>query len=256
MSVLPLSGRRIVVTRTRDRAQGLVDKLHELGASVEVVPLITTVPVATPDEIRAAAESLRHAPGARWAVFTSVTAVRLVANVLDAGALDGVSIAAVGPGTDRALREAQLSVHLVPDRADAKALARALVDRGAQGTTVWLPNAEAASPLLADRLSSAGAEVRVQHLYRSDMPLDAARRLRSALDKGADAITLTSGSTARHLVEALGALQLPAGVHVVCIGGQTAKAATELGLRIGAIAQAPSADGLVSVLTSLFAAVP
>ena len=158
--------------------------------------------------------------------------------------------------TERALRGAQLSVALVPDRPDAEGLARAMVDRGVHGATVWLPTAEAASPVIADRLASAGADVRVQVLYRTEMPLEAPRRLRRALDRGAGAITLTSGSTARNLIAALGGLELPSGVHVVCIGGQTAAAAAEAGLRIDAIAQAPSADGLAEALTSLFAAVP
>ena len=47
----PLAGRRILVTRTREQAEGLVDSLHAAGASVAVVPLITTVPIADPEAI-------------------------------------------------------------------------------------------------------------------------------------------------------------------------------------------------------------
>src|SRR5205085_7150067 len=101
-------------------------------------------------------------------------------------------------------------------------------DRGMGGATVWLPTAEAASLVLPERLTAAGAHVRVQHLYRSAMPSDAPRRLRSALGNGAEAITLTSGSTALHLVQALGGAALPSGLQVVCIGAQTAAAAAEL----------------------------
>ena len=44
----PLAGRRVLVTRARERAAGLVDALHELGAQVLVVPLLATEPIIAP----------------------------------------------------------------------------------------------------------------------------------------------------------------------------------------------------------------
>ncbi len=252
----PLAGRCVVVTRTRERAGGLVDHLHALGARVLVVPLITTVPIASPDEVLSAARSVISAPGDRWAVFTSATAVRLVMNVLEPGELDGVSIGAVGPETARALGRAGVAVRVVPHRRSAGALAEALLGSGIGGATVWLPIAEGASDALGERLRREGATVRVTCLYRSEMPPVAAERLRYALDHGVDAITLTSGSTARNLVEALEGGSLAGEVAVVCIGDQTAAAARGLGLRVDAVAGEQSAAGIASALSAHFAALP
>jgi uroporphyrinogen-III synthase len=246
----PLAGRRVLVTRTRERAEGLVDRLHRLGAEVVVVPLIATVPVATPDDVKEAQRRLSAASGERWLVFTSATAVRLVLGVLDAEALSAIRVAVVGEATAQAVRDAGLRVDLVPERYHADALAGALLAAGVRGATVWLPVAEGAREALPERLRQAGATVLVQRLYRSEMPPGAPDRLRHALAAGADAITLTSGSTARHLAQALEGAGLPGGVAVVCIGAQTAEVARSCGLRVDAVAADQSAAGLAATLSA------
>jgi len=252
----PLAGRHVVVTRTRERAAGLVDRLHALGADVSVVPLIATVPLAPPDAVKAVASEVKAGPGERWAVFTSATAVRLVTRVLDRIALQPFAIAALGRETAAALSAAGCVVSLVPDRHDGEGLADALVLRGVGGAAVWLPTAEGAGSVLPDRLRAAGAHVRVQAVYRSDMPAGAADRLQRVLRRGVDAIALTSGSTARHLVRALAGAELPARTVVVCIGPQTAAVARAAGLRVDLVAVEQSADGIASALSAHFATLP
>src|SRR3954447_23306796 len=53
-AALPLHGRRIVVTRAREQSQGLVARLHQLGAEVVECPAITIVPPEDYAEIDAA----------------------------------------------------------------------------------------------------------------------------------------------------------------------------------------------------------
>jgi uroporphyrinogen-III synthase len=253
---LPLAGRRIVVTRTREQAAGLVDRLHALGATVVVIPLITTVPIATPEAILQVAAEIRSAAEPRWVAFTSATAVRLVAGAAGVESLTGMLIAAVGPATASVLEAAGRTPDLVAAEQDASGLAAAMVARGASGGTVWFPSAEGASGLLERALEERGAAVRVQHLYRSVMPEAAPQRLRAAMDEGIDAITLTSGSTARHLALILGDQPLPPCIAVVCIGEQTASEARAAGLPVTAVATAPSADGLVRALQECLSAEP
>jgi uroporphyrinogen-III synthase len=253
---LPLTGRRILVTRTREQAEGLVDRLHGLGASVVVVPLIATVPIASPEDIARTANEVRSSVSPRWVAFTSATAVRLVVGAAGAEVLDGMLVAAVGPATANALHTAGVSPDVVASEHDGSGLATAMLARGMSGATVWFPAAEGASTALPDALTAAGATVIMQTVYRSVMPDVAPDRLRSALDTGIDAITLTSGSTARNLAVALGQMQLPPGILVVCIGEQTASEARAAGLTVGTVATEASADGLVSALTGHLAPQP
>ncbi|HEV3273235.1 MAG TPA: uroporphyrinogen-III synthase [Candidatus Dormibacteraeota bacterium] len=245
----PLAGRRILVTRTRERAEGLVDSLHAAGASVAVVPLITTVPIADPEAISRVAAEVGAAPAPRWVAFTSATAVRLVLGAAGAPALTGMSIAAVGPATADALEALGAPADLVAVNHDAAGLAAAMLDHGLNGANVWFPAAEGARGTLVEALREAGAVVTVQQIYRSVMPASAPERLRAALGGGIDAITLTSGSTARNLAEAAGTDGLPAGVMIVCIGEQTADIARSAGLTVDAVARTPSIESLVAALT-------
>ena len=254
--MLPLEGRRIVVTRAREQAEGLVDRLHALGATAVVVPLIATVPIATPDEISGVASQIGSSAEPRWAAFTSATAARLVLGAAGVELLSGMQVAAVGPATAAALVDAGVIVELVADDADASGLAAALKARGMAGAVVWFPSAEGASRALPAALGAAGATVWVQPIYQSVMPDAAPRRLRAALHDGIDAITLTSGSTARNLVTALGGELLPSGVLIVCIGEQTASAARDAGLPVHAVAAEPSAAGLAAALTGHLASQP
>lgn len=245
-----IAGRRVLVTRTRERAAGLVDALHERGADAVVVPLIATQPLARPDEIASTLAALKAATPPHWAAFTSAAAVRLVLGAVGAGSLRGVHIAAVGTETSAALGSTGVNVE-VTGGADADALAAALEAAGMMGATVWFPSAEGARPDLPQRLGRAGALVLVQPVYRTVMPEDAPRRLGVALDQGIDAVTLTSGSTARNLVRALGQRELPPTTMVVCIGARTAREARVAGLDVAAVASEPSAAGLVEALESV-----
>ena len=242
----------MLVTRTREGAAGLVNALHREGAEAIVVPLIATQPLAAPDAVAGQATRLASSPAPRWVAFTSATAVRLVLGIASE-ALRDVSVAAVGAETAAALKAAGAPADLIAAESDAGGLARALAERGVAGATVWLPGAEGASSVLPDGLFAAGARVDVQVLYRSVMPDDAPRRLAAALERPLDAVTLTSGSTARNLVAALRGRMLPSGTVVVCIGRQTAAAAHDSGLAVTAVADEPSAAGMVGALVGAFA---
>jgi uroporphyrinogen-III synthase len=244
-----LAGRRIVVTRTRAQAAGIVDLLHGLGATVAVIPLISTVPIATPDEIVQTAAAVRAAPAPRWVAFTSATAVRLVVGAAGAEALSGMLVASVGAATATAIADAGVRVDLVATPPDGAGLADAMLAHGVDGAAVWFPAAEGASRRLVETLTAGGADVTVQVIYRSAMPDAAPLRLRAALRDGVDAITLTSGSTARNLAAILGNESLPPRVSIVCIGEQTAAEARAAGLPVHGVAATASSEGLVDALT-------
>lgn len=240
----------MLVTRTREQARGLVDLLHERGAEAVVVPLITTVVLADPGRVAESFErATRGSPSAqRWAVFTSATAVRLCLGGLGEHRLEDMRVAAVGEATADALRNNGVTVSLVAADANAESLGVALIAAGIAGAGVWFPAAQGASAELPDMLRASGATVHRLDLYRSDMPADAPRRLENAMRQRLDAVTLTSGSTARHLVRALEGRALPEGVLVACIGESTARSAVDAGITGVEVAADASVAALVDLL--------
>lgn len=127
---LPLRGCRIAVTRPADRAKCLVRDLRALGAEVIETPLIKTVPRPVGELVPV----MKRLSGFSWLVLTSTEGVRclneaLRAADLDARALAGLRIAAVGPATASALASLGVRADLVPQRYDTEHLARELVER-------------------------------------------------------------------------------------------------------------------------------
>jgi uroporphyrinogen III methyltransferase/synthase len=68
----PLSGKRIVVTRTRKQASELSNQLRRLGAEIVELP---TIRIEPPTELREFAELVQDAHSYDWIVFTSPNGV-------------------------------------------------------------------------------------------------------------------------------------------------------------------------------------
>src|SRR5207237_10800064 len=69
----PLFGKRILVTRAREQASGLVERLHELGAATVELPVIEIGEPA--DGGAALREAARRVGDYDWVAFTSANAV-------------------------------------------------------------------------------------------------------------------------------------------------------------------------------------
>jgi uroporphyrinogen III methyltransferase / synthase len=233
----PLQGTRIAVTRPREHAGALAERLEQLGAGVAVVPLIAIEPLEEDAEFAALVERGDH----DWIVFTSANAVRAAGPRLrDARA----RAAAVGPATAQALRDAGVEPAFSPDVYAALEIAAGL--EPLSGARVLLPQSEIAEPALADELRARGATVDAVDAYRT-VPRDATEGELEDL-RASDAVVLMSGSAARSLVQQGGA----GSALLVCIGPKTAEAAREAGLQVGLIAHEATSEGIIQALTSHF----
>jgi uroporphyrinogen III methyltransferase/synthase len=232
----PLAGVTVAVTRARAQASALAARLRALGATVVEAPAIRTEPLeATVPEDLAAFDLV---------AFTSPNAVgRLFALVHDARALTGPTIAAIGPGTARALREHGIVADVVPPRSVAESLVDALA--AVPVARALIPRAEEARDVLPDALTARGADVTVLPLYRTvaealdDDARDAALGARYA--------TFTSASSVRFFHEAAGTLDGP---RLVSIGPATSAALRELGYEPHVEAAEHTPDGLVAALVA------
>src|SRR2546428_1957863 len=95
----PLSGKRIVVTRTRKQASALSNKLRTLGAHVVELP---TIRIEPPGDLRGFAELVQDAHVYDWIVFTSANGVEAFFDVFfklydDAREIGGGRIASLRP---------------------------------------------------------------------------------------------------------------------------------------------------------------
>ncbi|MDF1502402.1 uroporphyrinogen-III synthase [Roseisolibacter sp. H3M3-2] len=245
-----LSGRRVAVTRPRERMAGLVAALEALGAEVLAAP---AVEIAPPESWAALDDALARVATFDWVALTSVAAVEAVADRLGRTLPYGVRVAAVGAATARAARERLGRVDLVPATQTADELAEAVP--GARGARVLFPAADRARDALPAVLKARGALVERVVAYRTlpaspdaltaAAPADAAGTL--------DAVVLASPSAAQAVARACGApLREPRGPRIVCIGPATAQACAQLGLAVSAVAASPSDDALVGALCGCF----
>ncbi|MCW2959537.1 MAG: uroporphyrin-III C-methyltransferase [Solirubrobacterales bacterium] len=231
----PLAGVTVAVTRARAQASALAAQMRALGATVVEAPAIRIEP------IEATVPDLRDFD---LVAFTSPNAVtRFFASVHDARVLAGPTVAAIGPGTARALKEHGIVADVVPPRSIAESLVEALAD--VTVTRALIPRAEEARDVLPGALEARGAQVDVLPLYRTIAePLDGDAR---AAALGATYATFTSASSVRFFHEAAGTLDGP---RLVSIGPATSAALRELGHEPDVEADVHTPDGLVAALVA------
>ena len=194
----PLLGKSVVVTRAREQASGLAAQLAELGAEVLQFPTIDIHPLADYSETDAAARNLRAYD---WIIFTSANGVkcfweRLTAQGLDARALYGLQVAAIGPATADAVREHGINPDFVPQAYIAESVAAGLIEQGMNGKKVLLPRAREAREVLPEELRKAGAEVQVLPVYETVPACVLRDEVLQRIEAGTlDVVTFGSSST-------------------------------------------------------------
>lgn len=278
VATLPLYNKRILVTRTREQASVMSEKLRALGAVPVEFPTIRIVPPQDWRQLDAALRRLYTQTGSdySWLVFTSVNGVNICCERLcslgyDPQAVRNVRIVAIGPATAAALTKYGLQADLVPDEYIAEGVVVALLaDAEQKGTSlagqrILLARAAEARKVLVTELQQAGAIVDEVAAYYT-LPLagddERGREVVSLLRQNQLAVlTFTSSSTVRNFVawlkncEQFSAYSLhdltrqprPA---VACIGPITAQTAHELGLPVDVEASQFTIDGLIKAIVA------
>jgi uroporphyrinogen III methyltransferase / synthase len=255
----PLYGRTVAVTRAREQASGLAARLRDLGAEVVETPVIKIVPLdppvlnppaPEPSPLDADLRPLRDPAEYDVICLTSPNGVRLFFDRLadaglDARALHGVRVAAIGPATARALGAHGVIADVLPDRAVAESLVEALGERPVKRALV--ARARVARDVLPDALRERGAEVDVLELYETVAEPLTAEQLDAV--HAADYVTFTSASTVTSLLCALGGdAATLAGARLASIGPITSDTLRTHGLEPSFEADPHDVDGLLDAL--------
>lgn len=252
----PLAGCRVLVTRPREQAADLAREITDRGGDVVIFAALKVVPPPDWGPLDRALDAAASAYD--WAVFTSANGVRAFVDRLrqrgrDVGDWRGVRMAAIGPVTAAALRDAGLQVDVVPREYRAEALLEALAAADdLAGRRIAIIRALEAREVLPEGLRQRGARVEVIPAYQTVRDGEGADRVAALLDAGQlDVITFASPSAVRHLCAAIPeapARVRRAGAIVACIGPVTAEAATAAGFPVDVTAKQYTAAGLAEAL--------
>lgn len=258
----PLFGRRVLITRPREQAAELADRLAALGAETIEAPMIRIAPADDLAPLRRAAENV---DAFDWIVFTSGNGVEAFMNVLldgtrDLRALKGPLLCAVGTGTAERLMRFGLRVDLLPTEFRSEGVIAALEQRGSlDGARILLPRGDIARDVVADELRERGALVTDIIAYRTlldDSPRDEDPDIYGLLLQGKiDVVTFTSASAVRNFARVYGpeqSVDLLRNTVVAAIGPVTAEAATQLGIAVTVQPATYTVPALVDAIAARF----
>jgi len=262
--VKPLFGKRIIVTRTREQASLLSEKLEESGAEVIEIPTIKIVSLKADKRLKDAFSS----GGYDWVFFTSQNGVSEFAAFLERAGKDSrifgkAGICAIGSETARSLRKIGIKPDYLPSEFVAEAVVKhfkklSLRSRAqarekqslSTGRKALILRAKKARDILPEGLKEAGFEVKTIDLYDTVIPKESALSLKEALKEKIDFITFTSSSTVDNFIKLLGRdyKRKLSGVKFASIGPVTSGALNKSGLKADVEAKVYTIEGLVKAM--------
>ncbi len=253
-SRLPLAGRRIVVTRTREQASQLGGALAQLGADVMTLPTIRIVP---PTDRKEFASAVVDSPHYDWLIFSSPNGVKrffeaFFAVYEDIRELGGARLAAVGAATAAELKKYGLMVDVMPRKAVAEELI-AEFDRKADEfggvanvTMLWI-HSEKGRDVIYKELMKRQAIVDECIAYNTVPETEDPTGARGRMEReGADWLTFAS-SSAVHNFMAMG-IARPENCRIASIGPVTTATLAEYGITPDAEAAKHDIAGLVQAI--------
>ncbi len=254
----PLSGKKIVVTRSRAQASDFVEAIEALGAEAVEMP---TIRIDDPEDFGPLDEAIDNIGTFDWIVLTSVNAVgRFVDRLFERGGdirdLKGIKICAIGSATADQVRNCRVRVDLIPPKYVAESIVEELKKDGAiEGKKFLLPRADIARSLLPDEIHRLGGEAVEVDVYRTVLEEEADADIIARLVEGdIDLVTFTSSSTVRNFAQILGEDRLgkiKSNTDFISIGPITTKTAEELGIPIKTEAEQHDIPGLVAAILGL-----
>ncbi|MBU0754274.1 MAG: uroporphyrinogen-III C-methyltransferase [Planctomycetes bacterium] len=257
----PLFGKRVVITRPREQSGRQRDVLEALGAEAIEEPAIEILP---PIDFAQLDHAIEQAARFDFVIFTSVNGVkyffeRLRHLGLDARALAGTMVCAIGPGTTKAIEAHGIRPDLIPEQYTSASLVPALIKKypDLKGKKALLPRADIAPGELIEALKMQGLSIEEVTAYRTVAAQNNDdRSIREAFESGrVDAVTFASSSAAQNFLNRLGSgfLKKHKGkAAFVSIGPVTTKTMTQAGFPPDCESREHTIPGLADALVDFF----
>jgi uroporphyrinogen-III synthase len=189
----PLAGLNIVVTRPREQAASLAQRITTLGGNAILFPLLEIAPVSDPRPLQ---ELVSRLADFDLAIFISPNAVRYgTASIQMLPAT--LRVATVGQSSAQALRDAGANEVLAPEgRSDSEALLALPQLQNVRGWKTVIFRGDGGRELLGDTLKLRGATVEYITCYQRSKPL---QEIGTLLTQKPDAITVSSSEALGYL---------------------------------------------------------
>ena len=252
---MPLFGKKMLVTRPKDRSSALASKLRKLGAEVVEIPAIKTVEIDINENIQSVYANIRDY---NYILFTSPFGVKVFLGQLrklniDIRRIGDARIGAIGSATKTALNEAGLMVDIIPKVYSAKELGKYVAEVCTDADKILIPRAEIGSPDLIEELNKCGAAITNLAIYRTiknHNENDIYEKLLAEKAIMADNcyVLFTSASTVEGFVDMAGKKDYNK-VKAICIGEQTKAAADKYNMKTY-VSEEATIDSMVELALS------
>lgn len=242
---LPLSGKRIVVTRAEEQSGFISKELEKLGASVLGVPTIKIEPAKLSPEDDAKVSAFGKYD---VAIFTSTNAVRHVGSHVDMkkGGDGKPYVVAIGKRTGEMLGGSGIAPDLIPDKFNSADLLESLGGLDWKGKKVFVPKGNLAGSEVADSIRAHGGTAEEVVVYNT-LPNDSIDgQLKGEVESGKfDAIVFFSPSQIKNFLNVFGNSVL-GGKKIAVIGPTTKKAAESSGLHVDVMPGNSTTESLIA----------
>lgn len=254
----PLFGKRIVITRARAQASGLVSQLTRLGAHCIELP---TIQITPPKDIQVLKTAIEQISGYDWLVFTSVNGVKFFFDTLfdmgqDVRSLGHLKFACIGPVTKERLRDYGIISDILPETYRAESVIKAFSAISLADKKILLPRAKVARTILPEELTKMGARVDEVAAYETQLNPGGKQELVSLLENNEiDVVTFTSSSTVSNFMSLLDdkdTKSLLKNVKTASIGPITSDTARSLDIEPDIEAAEYTIQGLVNSLLTYY----
>ena len=257
-----LGGRQFLITRPKQNSSVLAGRLRDLGAQVLEIPAISTKTIK--DNMKMKEVLLTPTEKERWLVFSSPIGVDTFFEELSELGMDMrqvlqaapcMKFAALGSATAKILKKYGWKADVVPEVFNAKCLGECLAKEASADSEIVVLRAKEGSKELIPPLQKVGLSVydiaTYETTYEVNAVLEDAVRTAFKADE-IDAVTFTSASTVKGFVNAIVDVDYSK-IKAVCIGQQTADAASSYGMQI-MISEEASMDSMIELIEREFGA--
>ena len=238
-----LSGKRILVTGSRNMADSLEKEFEQYGGETIAISLVETIPdYSDCDDI------FNNLEKYSWFIFTSANGVNIFFDRLrdlrvDIRKLANARFAVVGTSTKKALGKYGLYADFIPSKFTSKILAEELSKELTDKDKILIVRGKQGKNFIEDKFSEMSVEfdkICIYETIQDERRADEVKRI--CLD--VDYIVVTSGSGAIALRDMAGCEH----DNIVAIGPVTKRDCEEVGLRVKIVAEEFDARGIVDVI--------